>query len=130
MTNFLSGPRIIISLLSNPVTLFENYLIEVYTMYGLTTTMIPPYKVPLANSPKNTKFNLCLSKSCIRNEHMIGKSDMHKYIQWVYCCIILHNILAYLDDVLEDLDTSEASGPNESCEVVPNSEEMSEAEAC
>ncbi|EFP83231.2 uncharacterized protein PGTG_09184 [Puccinia graminis f. sp. tritici CRL 75-36-700-3] len=94
--------------------------------YSLTMTTIPPYKVPAANLPENVEFNYCLAKSRVRNEHAIGvlkarwsslkemrlhlyrPTDMQAYIHWIYACIILHNMLASLDDTWRDLTSSDA----------------------
>ncbi|KAF9137785.1 hypothetical protein BGX30_009896 [Mortierella sp. GBA39] len=40
--------------------------------YGLSTTMVPSYKIPAANRKENKEFNYCLTKSRVRNEHCIG----------------------------------------------------------
>ena len=84
--------------------------------YELSDTLIPAYKAPAANLPRNTEFNHCIAKARVRNEHAIGilksrfaslremrlhlyrKSDMLHYIKWIYACTILHNMLANLGD--------------------------------
>ena len=89
--------------------------------YELSETVIPAYKAPAAYQPKNANFNHCIAKARVRNEHAIGilksrfaslremrlhlyrKSDMVQYVKWIYCCIILHNMLANLGDSWEDL---------------------------
>ncbi|PLW26926.1 hypothetical protein PCASD_23851 [Puccinia coronata f. sp. avenae] len=90
--------------------------------YALSMTCIPAYKAPTANIPVNTKFNYCIAKSRVWNEHTIGilkgrwaslqqlrlalnnKKDMKEIIRWISACVILHNLLAHLGDAWEDLD--------------------------
>ena len=97
------------------LTFLDQYLIA-DSAYSLTKTTLPPYKAPLSNSNENAEFNYCLAKSRVQNEHTIGvlkswwaslkemrlhlftQKHMREYVRWVYACIVLHNMLAYLGD--------------------------------
>ncbi|PLW28739.1 hypothetical protein PCASD_22697 [Puccinia coronata f. sp. avenae] len=101
----------------NPSKFFDEgqYLLA-DSAYELTKTVVPAYKSPASNLQLNSDFNLCLAKARVRNEHMIGvlkshrsslremrlhlyrRSDMREYVVWLYCCIVLHNMLAQLGD--------------------------------
>ncbi|EFP82854.1 uncharacterized protein PGTG_09822 [Puccinia graminis f. sp. tritici CRL 75-36-700-3] len=92
--------------------------------YGLSMTTIPAYKSPLSKITRNTKFNYCLAKSRVRNEHTIGilkgrwaslqqlclslytPQHMLEIIRWINCCVALHNMLAHLGDSWDDLAVS------------------------
>ena len=89
--------------------------------YKLTQTVIPAYKAPAAYQASNAEFNFRLAKSRVRNEHTIGmlksrfaslkelrlhlykRGHMVPYIKWIYSCMILHNMLAELQDTWESL---------------------------
>jgi hypothetical protein len=88
--------------------------------YKLSQTVVPAYKAPAAYQQANAEFNFHLAKSRVRNEHWIGilKSQfaslkemrlhlysnhhMDGYINWIYVCMILQNMLAKLSDLWED----------------------------
>ncbi|PLW51107.1 hypothetical protein PCASD_02455 [Puccinia coronata f. sp. avenae] len=85
---------------------------------------------PAAYVHENTEFNYCLAKARVRNEHTIGIlknrwSSLHEirlhlyerphmkwHIKWIYCCIILHNMLAKLGDSWEEQVNEENPNPN------------------
>jgi len=99
--------------------------------YKLTQTVIPAYKAPAAYQASNAEFNFRLAKSRVRNEHTIGmlksrfaslkelrlhlykREHMVPYIKWEYRCMILHNMLAELNDTWESL-YGNAEGSNDS----------------
>ncbi|PLW26939.1 hypothetical protein PCANC_24556 [Puccinia coronata f. sp. avenae] len=88
--------------------------------YKLSQTVVPAYKAPAAYQQANSEFNFHLAKSRVRNEHCISilksrfaslkemrlhlylNHHMDGYINWIYACMILHNMLAKLSDSWED----------------------------
>jgi hypothetical protein len=92
--------------------------------------MIPAYKAPAAYVRKNTEFNYCLAKAQVQDKNTIGIlknqwSSLHEiqihlyeqphmkwHIKWIYCCIILHNMLAKLDNAWEEQVNKENPHPN------------------
>ncbi|MBW0490646.1 hypothetical protein O181_030361 [Austropuccinia psidii MF-1] len=90
--------------------------------YPLNEHLIPAYRAPAANAPINAKFNYCLAKSRVRNEHMIGilkgrwaslremrlhlngREDIQPYMEWIKSCCIPHNMLSQIEDSWLELD--------------------------
>ncbi|OAV86398.1 hypothetical protein PTTG_29931 [Puccinia triticina 1-1 BBBD Race 1] len=82
--------------------------------YELSRHCIPAYKAPAAYIKENTEFNYCLARSRHLQLAIQKPSDMKQIIQWVHCCVTLHNMLASLGDSWDVLDTpAEDSHPAE-----------------
>jgi hypothetical protein len=89
--------------------------------YITSETVVPSYKGPAAEVDRNREFNWCVAKARVRNEHCIGilkgrwaslqnlrlainrKEDMKHVLDWIKCCVILHNMLANLGNAWDDL---------------------------
>ncbi|KNZ50380.1 hypothetical protein VP01_4453g2 [Puccinia sorghi] len=82
--------------------------------HELATHMIPAYKLPASNLQLNSDFNYCLATSCVRNEHMIG------FVGWMYACVILHNILAWLGNQWMEVSSEDNQSVSPSTPATPS----------
>lgn len=88
--------------------------------YRVSNNCVSTYKGAAALLKRNTRFNLYVAQARVRNEHAIGilksrfgslremrlrldvKEDMEPYIDWIRCCVLLHNMLAQLGDAWDE----------------------------
>uniref|UniRef100_A0A0S1MJ54 DDE Tnp4 domain-containing protein n=1 Tax=Phakopsora pachyrhizi TaxID=170000 RepID=A0A0S1MJ54_PHAPC len=91
------------------------------SVYDSSVVFVPAYWVSTCPTEDKITFNTKLAKSRVRIEHCIGilkgmwaslrelrnqlrsKDEMESLIKWVVACIILHNMLANIGDVWEEL---------------------------
>lgn len=96
--------------------------------YRVSNTCVSTYKGAAAVLERNTEFNLYVAQARVRNEHTIGilksrfgslremrlrldsKEDMEPYIDWIRCCVLLHNMLAQLGDAWDEEFAEEIPG--------------------
>lgn len=86
-----------------------------FSLYNLNGSIVPVDKAPAAyHEPSNIEFNLWLAKSqvcnnpqstvCVSQINLTPSiSVLMPYIKWTYLCMILHNILANLSDLWEEM---------------------------
>lgn len=88
--------------------------------YRVSNNCVSTYKGAAAVLERNTEFNLYVAQARVQNEHAIGilksrfgslrqmrlrldeKDDMSPYLDWIRCCVLLHNMLAQLGDAWEE----------------------------
>ena len=94
----------------------QNQYLLADSAYANSQHTIPAYKGRALEDLDIKKFNTYLAKSRVRNEHAIGilkgrwsslremwnqlqsPKELNYFIDWVIVCVLLHNMLAKIDD--------------------------------
>ena len=103
----------------------ENQYLLADSAYASGKYLIPCYQGNSLQDERKCKFNYYLAQSRVRIEHAIGilkgwwaslremrtqlqnVKDMEQLINWVLCCVILHNMLAKINDQWNELFNDE-----------------------